>query len=594
MQAFVASGLVVALAVAACKARTDASGVRSDQGADGIQPFDAEDLAILLPLDHQTLKRPFASLSQLTDLLDDSALIPLARVMSFAFYRDQLLPALTSPAAGELNPFAADEAQKAWTDAPETQWKSWYVTAIRFVPCGIPDFPVPTAWTRSVANEPAHLGCRPRIRLSVQKFGVADCPVSCVVQQGEGVGSQQHWGTSDDKAFHLVFSFAGDPADGSWQKIAAADAAAAAALAALKQQNALTRDKAEAAIRQAYEPAKDALTGLRRTFLQRVDGLRDATASGALRLAFGAPAALPKLKHYVTTTLSEETVFESLTQSMTVTDRARLGDGEPDPKYPGPKPGFAQRWFFAKYLPTKALAERRRYLGTAQAPRGTLLDRIPLNFAFETAGRTVGAVTSGEIEVFDDAPGSLLALDKNLQESLLALPQDERDPAFLSTGLQDYAFFRKLDGELGFENAQFLVGRVSEVDIAAATREGYQRVNDPSLHESGDPGCASCHVVTGVAVRRDREAAASNQPDRRIGRVANAVAGGGGQTNFSIEPAQLGPGSTGGDLGQARVLGETWIVRAFGYYGWSPVIADRVVAEVKDDVAFANQALQGL
>ncbi len=36
------------------------------------------------------------------------------------------------------------------------------------------------------------------------------------------------------------------------------------------------------------------------------------------------------------------------------------------------------------------------------------------------------------------------------------------------------------------------------------------------------------------------------------------------------------------------------IVRAFGYYGWSPVISDRVVAEVKDDVAFANQELQNL
>lgn len=577
-------------AAAACKARPGGSELRADQSADAVQQaFDPEDLAILLPVDGQTLKRPFASLKDLTTVLDGSALVPLSKVMSLAFYKSQVLPGIVQAAGNEPNPFAADEAKKALNDDVDSQWRSWYVTAVRFVPCGLPELPVPTAWTREVTAEAAHAGCRPRIRLSVQKFGVADCPVTCLIQDGPDRGLQQHFGTSDDKALHLVLTFAGPATDSSWKKLATADAAARKALATLKQQNALTKVKAQEAIRAAYEPAKDATKALTKAFLTRVGSLRDAAASGPLRLAYGAGSALPRIKAYVVGAMADETVVEAVTQALVVTDRARV-NGQPDARYPGPMPGFAQKWFFAKYAAAKQDPTKRRYLQTPNAAAGTLLKRVPLDFAFETTSQGVGRVTAGQIEVFDDAPGSLLAMDQELKDSLLALPQPERDPAFLSTGFQDYGFLRKVSGDLELENAQFLSGRVGEADIAAATRDGYQRVVDANQHDVGDPSCVSCHVVTGVAARRDREVRTGQPAERAIGRVAKAVTG----KNYSVDPADIGPGSSGGDLVQARPLGETWVVRAFGYYGWTPVISDRVVTEVEADVAFANEASKSL
>lgn len=587
---FVAGASSLLLAMAACKARQGESSLRADQGPSATaEPFDPEDLAILLPVDRETLKRPFASLKDLTTMLDGSALVPLSKVMSLGFYKSQLLPGIVQAAGNEPNPFAADDAKKGLNDDVEAQWRSWYVTAVRFVPCGLPDLPVPAAWTREVTGEPSHPGCRPRVRLSVQKFGVADCPVTCLIQDGPDRGLQQHFGISDDKALHLVLTYAGVASDQSWKKLAAADAAARKALGALKQQNALTKDKAQAALRSAYEAVKGDTLALTKAFMNRIAPLRDAAASGPLRLTYGATAALPRVKDFVAGPLADESVLDAVTQSLVVTDRMRV-NGQPDARYPGPKPGFAQKWFFAKYAAVKQDPGKRRYLQTPSAPAGTLLKRVPLDFTFETTGQGVGRVTSGQIEVFDDAPGNLLALDQELKDSLLALPQGERDPAFVSTGFQDYGFFRKVSGDLDLENAQFLNGRVAEADIAAATREGYQRVVDVRRHDVGDPSCVSCHLVSGVAARRDREVASGQPAERAIGRVANAVAG----KNFSIDPADLGPGSSGGDLVQARPLGETWIVRAFGYYGWTPVIADRVVTEVDADVAFANEASKNL
>ena len=163
------------------------------------QPLDPEDLAILFPISRDVFKRSYQTEGEfLTELARH--LVPMRQVMSEAFYK-QLIAAIAIPST-DGNPFMASE--QIGQDLATTPLEQWFITALRFVPCGEAPFLLPPAWDEASITVTAdqnttlrEFTCRPRIRLSVQRFGIATCPLC------NGTG------TSDDKALHVVFDFVG-------------------------------------------------------------------------------------------------------------------------------------------------------------------------------------------------------------------------------------------------------------------------------------------------------------------------------------------------------------------------------------------------
>jgi len=510
------------------------------------QPLDPEDLAILFPISRDVFKRSYQTEGEfLTELARH--LVPLRQVMSEAFYQ-QLIAAIAVPST-DGNPFVASE--KTGQDLAATPLEQWFITALRFIPCAEAPFLLPPAWDEASMTVTAdqnttlrEFTCRPRIRLSVQRFGIATCPLC------NGTG------TSDDKALHVVFDFVGGLTQERAAQLAELEDRVTTAIGTLQEAGRLTLTNMLQLVQAEYTQAHAVadLEQLRRELVKRAVELRDTPASGALRLSYGATQALPRYRAYLRTQLSGEAVPHLITQNFVVG---------------GSNPGFGEVWVLAQYLPA-------RHLGVLRNPPPNAVRRIPLEFAIVGSGAVAKRVSAGEIETFLDRPGSVHTIDPELTASLERLEATEIKSVFGAMGMQFYG--RVIDSG---NNQATLAShdRTSFVPqkLLPVLQDDYVAVMNTSRHNANATSCMGCHMMTALrlqfqwpgiagAISRDETLEVDNMDLKNVGPNAQSTMN---QVQFR----------------------QTWFLRAFGYFGQTPCIADRTVAEVQDDVRTANRLL---
>jgi hypothetical protein len=513
---------------------------------DASQPIAPEDLAVLFPISRDVFKRSYQSEGEfLTELTHH--LVPMRQVMSEAFYQ-QLIAAIAVPSP-DGNPFVASE--EIGQNLAATPLEQWFITALRFVPCAEAPFPLPSSWDETSVPVTAdkkttlrEFTCRPRIRLSVQRFGIAQCPLC------NGTG------TSDDKALHLVFDFAGGLAQERAARLTELEDKVAAEIDTLQEARRLTLTNVVQLVQTEYTKANAVadLEQLRRELVNRVVELRDASASGALKLSYGAPQALPRYRRYLETRLSGEASAHLITQNFVVG---------------GSNPGFGEVWVLAQYRPT-------RTLGGLLNPPTNAVRRIPLEFAISSNGEGIKRVSAGAVETFLDRPGSIQAVDPELTASLEVLQASEAKRVFGAMGMQFYGrVIANGDNQATLENhdqTSFAPQRLLPV-----LQEDYGAVMNTRSHNANATSCMGCHVMTALrlqfkwvgivgAISRDEKLEINHMDLENVGPNAQST------------------------LNQVQFR-QTWFLRAFGYFGQTPCIADRTVVEVQDDVRIANRLL---
>lgn len=500
-----------------------------------LRPFSPEDLTILLQARRDS-RAVFevASLDEVGEFF-----VPLAEVMSPDFYAGMLDEVDAARFSRQIDGSMREETSILDVDglrsddgAGRQGLEHWFITGIRFRPCVAP-LPLPPAWLAESFDGERTLRkviCRPRIRLSVQRFGRL---------AGEM--------TSDDKAFHVIYDFVGDGATPNARR-AVEDTerrAHSSVVESLRSPGGLPKAAALALVRENYtEEIVAQLASDRSAMLERVRRLRGAALTDRLALQYSDAAAHDRFKHWVATDLSREAIPVEVTGDFSQTGYA---------------PGTQFTWVFFRMEPERKVGA---LLGGAV--------RIT-HLTFTVAARDAAhSIDLGHFEVFSDLPYA--GIDPDFDEELTRLEQK-----LTAGGVPAEEIDEILSGIL-IDSAMIRYQSIDETQPDDART--WRVVESPDSHGRDSSSCVSCHVTTGL-----RE---------RFGPAGGATASLGlypieGNRVFSREA--VGPIATA--LGDQVPGGfkETWNQRAFGYYGWTASIANRVVTETKLDVELANRIL---
>ena len=302
---------------------------------------------------------------------------------------------------------------------------------------------------------------------------------------------------------------------------------------------------AAAVVSQAYDtPAvqKD-LAEVRAHFLAVVERLRDAEHSGPLRLSYGARKALPRYRAYLEDELAKNAEAQMVTHNFSLA---------------GLEPGFGEKWIFGRLA-----------IDTA-APGGPVVHRAKVDSLVVNEAGFARVVSAGDIENLTDTQGSKTGIDRDLRKSLADLPLDLARGVFDRTSLHPFAFVKDAGGKAELESlASEAIGAPEHLE---AVRKGHEATLDVGIHDITSPSCVSCHVTTSVRIARG------------LTPMLGAVARDHGLGLDNMDMTAVGPNTK---LTQIQFK-QTWLLRAFGYAGQTPSIADRTVREVEQDVQLAT------
>lgn len=573
-------------------------------------PFQPGHLAVLFPVDFNKTGTydPDDDLKTSTgSFLEklDGALPSLRAVMNPEFFAGLMTLISTDRDSvsgfSDRSPLAQPGIRELFTDLAIDEWR---ITSTRFVPCDEPVFSVPRPWheTKLGGSTLGEMVCRPRIRLSVQRFGIPSD------RMGE-----RYQGTADDKALHIVFDYTGDTPElqQTYRKALATELKLAAEwrseqangqpAAAWSSSGAVTKDAFSQAIQAAYSEGEGALAsdlaGLRAAFLMMVrstvykGNLPSAGALTALQATDPSHASL--VRDFLASELSRHTAPSALALNFSPTGAAIRSANDPS-KLNWFSVGFSQDWTFAAITLSddllsglarsdeSAFLKARGLFKSGEASAGNLKP-ARLDFVVDRSNQ-LKVFGLGLVEIFSDSGTN--AVDRDFVNSSRAhnMSLADAQAIFSGMGLQLFADLIessrggiKLDTPFGTPEVEPETGTLNAQ--AQRVQRGIAAVLDTSAHSIRHASCTSCHVVSSTRAKIDP----------RIGDTIdfpNKMP----YASFTkmYDMSAVGPGLRLVEGGQAT-FSKSWNTRMFGYFGRIPTIADRTVAEVNRDVDFANR-----
>lgn len=529
---FAARCLGASLVMAGCQAQRGAMPAsEAKEAAQATAPgraFVPEDLIVLFPIAPAIWKNKSSDAALNTALVP--ALVQLSSLMKKEVYTKLLAGATAS--ADDANPLNDPELANATKSIPHANWS---VVSMRFRPC-VTSLPMPESWMKrplTGGGTLAQATCRPRVQVVAQPFGIAK-------------GATPSQGTTDDKAIHILYDFAGTAADSDLQSADQAENAAKAALEQALATGPLTFDAAAAAITANYTAkVRTTIAKTRQDLINVVKDMRAADGAGDLRIPYGPQSVLPKYRGFLREVIAKSGLPREITQTFATT---------------GKGPGFGQQWLFASYVPTR---KKGALLNAA-----TTLTKRKLTFVADAANGTAIPHDAGFNEFFFDSLGQTPSIDPEVQTALTASPENLQQ-SLIDTG--GVFFAQAKDGQLQDQQAILTVQTSPKfLALKPSLIASLTHINTAASHAAQMTSCLSCHVATGL-----RERLKFDVP------MVKKLAG-------NRDTTKTGPFV----LNQVT-LTTSWNLRMLGYFGQAPSIGDRVQDEAKADVAVANAIMAG-